>query len=424
MLVLSLGLLLHPVWADDEPSPPPSPDGDAEELPTDDPPEEDTPEVPDIAALEARIAALEATQQAAALEDLLRDAEAAAAEAPAPVPPAQVGPGAFNPALTAFGDGFWSVGFDGDGVAPESGPWMRSLELDLRAGVDPYAQAVAVLALHQDPPLGGAHAHDTVDTHATEDTHAEDPDDDTPLEAQAEDLGWEVAVEELYVDFVALPGGLTARAGLFKLPFGVVNRQHPHDLPWTQAPLAFRELLGPEGLSDTGVSLTWRPRWQAPVTLTLQGAAVAGETFHAAGITPGWLGRGELFADLGAVDVSAGASATGRESDAVFGGDLMVRWKGSSWRSVLLLAEALATTEGSRGGYAALQVQPTRPLYLGLRLDAVDGELGGEAAASWYTSEFLRLRLSLAREEAAWLAQGQLTFVWGSHPVEPYWVNR
>jgi hypothetical protein len=297
------------------------------------------------------------------------------------------------------------MGLDDDGVNPASGPWMRSLELDLRAAVDPYATAVAVIALHQDPPLGGGH-------------DGEEPG------AEGEEPGWEVAAEEVYVDFVALPYGLSARAGLSLLPLGMANRQHPHDLPWTQAPLAHRELLGAESLSDVGLTVSWQPRLRGPIALTATAAALSGGDFETGTLTPGWLGRGEAFTEVGAFDLSLGATGVGRGADAVLGGDLMVRWKGSSWRSFLLLAEALATTDGGAGGYAAVQLQPTRLVYVGARVDRLPGEWGAEGVLSWYASEFLRLRLSLAREEAAWLAQSQLTFVWGSHPVEPYWVNR
>jgi len=359
--------------------------------------------------LQARIAELEAAQEQAALDDLLREAEAAAATAPPPAPAVPARAGAFNPGLTAFGDGFWSVGLHDGAVSEASGPWIRSLELDLRADVDPYAKAVAVMAFEQESPLGG---------HAVEDTGGGEPSED---DGHAD---WAVVAEEVYVELVALPAGLSAQAGLFRLPFGITNRQHPHDLPWTGEPLVIRELLGEEGYADTGVVASWRPRLGLPLALTATAGALAGTPFHAETVAPGWLGRGEAFAEVEAFEVALGASGTGRGSERVLGADLMARWRGSSWRSAMLMAEVLAASDGRRGGFAALQVQPSRPFYLGGRVDWLDGERGFELDASYYTSEFLRLRASLGLEDDTWLAQLQLTFVWGSHPVEPYWVNR
>ena len=79
---------------------------------------------------------------------------------------------------------------------------------------------------------------------------------------------------------------------------------------------------------------------------------------------------------------------------------------------------------GPIGWTATLQVQPTRPVYIGLRVDNMDEDWQYAAYLSYYTSEFLRLRAGAATDLDTWIADAQLTFVWGSHPVEPYWVNR
>ena len=111
-----------------------------------------------LAALEARIAALEAqltqTQQA----DLLKEAEALAApttDSAAP-PPARASFNAMNPGITAFGDVVGQLGLGPDGVTPGSTLYLRSVELELRAAVDPFAKADVVLAFEQEaPPLDG-----------------------------------------------------------------------------------------------------------------------------------------------------------------------------------------------------------------------------------------------------------------------------
>ena len=329
-------------------------------------------------------------------------------EAPAP-PPRAVLQNALNPRLTAFGDALLSVGGHGDEIDPASSPWLRSLELDLRADVDPYAKAVAVLAVHQEPPVGLGHGHGD---EAEADSHS----------------AFTVVPEEVYVDFVSLPGGFGVRAGQFKLPFGITNKMHPHDYPWPDAPFVFTEMLGGEGVADAGAYGSWRAGNALGFGLTVQAGAVAGGHWDPLGETavPAWFGRAELFYDFGAVDVGLGASSFGLRDQHLDGADLLLRYTPSGWRSVVLMGEGFRQDE-DLGFTSTLQVQPARRVYVGAR---VDGELGDHVhlayggTASFYTTEFLRLRAGFTTDGDTWLANGQLTFVWGSHPVEPYWVNR
>ena len=41
-----------------------------------------------------------------------------------------------------------------------------------------------------------------------------------------------VEVEEGYITFTSLPGGLLAKVGKFREQFGKVNTMHTHVLPW------------------------------------------------------------------------------------------------------------------------------------------------------------------------------------------------
>ncbi len=311
---------------------------------------------------------------------------------------------AFNPALTAFGDVFGTIGVrDGD-VTAGSGPWIRSLELDVRAAVDPFANAVAILAVEQ-----------------------EQPELEPDPSVGAEPTAFEVAAEELYIDLVSLPAGFSVRAGGFRQPFGITNRTHPHDDPWPDTPLPLVEFLGEEGLNEVGATVEWHVPNPAGVGLTLIGGANGGTRFDGDGDDPlpGWIGRAEVFHDFGRVDFGVGGSATGLRDAYVAGGDLLVRWRANSWRSVVLIGEVLTETTGALGGYGALQIQPTRPLYIGGRIDWVDSELQAGGFVTFYTSEFLRFRAgAMADTSGLVTTNAQLTFVWGSHPVEPYWVNR
>jgi hypothetical protein len=342
--------------------------------------------------------------------DLLRmEAELLLAQQTPPAPVQNHPANGFNPSLTAFGDLHSTLGFHDGEVIEGSGPWLRSFELDVRSAVDPFADAVAVIAIEQGPPIdlapGGDHESHGHGDHGEVEVHA----------------------EEVYVDFVALPRGLSARVGAFLQPFGVTNRSHPHDWPWPDTPLAVVEAFGEHGFRDVGAVLSWRTGLADSVALSLQGGALAGALGDEDSTGPGWIGRAEAFAEWGQSldwELALGTSATGVGSAAVSGVDAMLRLRASQRQSIMLLAELLRNLEGHTGGYGALQVQMSRPFYLGLRVDFEEEIEQWGAYASIYTSEFLRFRAGLSKAGELWGAHGQLTFVWGSHPVEPYWVNR
>ncbi len=365
------------------------------------------------------------------IDDFLgQPAELPVAAAPTPTPAAP--PNALNPRITAFGDVMTTVGVDADGVMPGSGPWLRSFELDLRADVDPFAKAVAVIALHQEQP-------------ELEPSH----DEEVALEEDEHDhVSFSIAPEEVYIDLVSLPGGLSARLGQQKLPFGLTNRMHPHDWAWPDAPLPFEAVMGEEGMADVAATAAWTVPNPWAVALTLTGAVTAGDIFDSEreDALPGWLGRAEYFGDYGQVELGLGASSTGQRDARVDGADAMLRWRKNSWRSVVLMGELFRSVEGEAdddhdhdeadehdhetsgagpiGWTTTLQVQPTRPVYVGLRVDQYDDSWQYAAYLSYYTSEFLRLRVGATTDLDQWIGNAQLTFVWGSHPVEPYWVNR
>jgi hypothetical protein len=65
-----------------------------------------------------------------------------------------------------------------------------------------------------------------------------------------------IEVEEGYITFPTLPGGLLMKAGKLRSTFGKVNTMHTHVLPWADRPLVTKNLLGgDEGISDAGVSV-------------------------------------------------------------------------------------------------------------------------------------------------------------------------
>ena len=391
---LSLFLWANLAWAGDPvpaESPPPSAPLDAP------PPDSPPPESPTFTPEE--------------LEALLRDAEAAVADTPPPPPqaPARASFNAFNPGLTAFGDIVGQLGASPDGVASGSTLYVRAVELELRADVDPFAKADAVISFEQEAP---------------------------PIEGGAGE-GFGAEPEEAYVDLVSMPAHLSLRIGKFRAPFGIVNRVHNHDLPWVDRPAA-AAALGDEGIVDTGASLGWIIP-MGPAALTLTAGAFSGDGFDETNerANLATLGRAELFAGFRTLDVALGASVVADAGEGGFtdpeadsapttGADLTIRWRPNPRRSVLLAAEGFRDPAGDLSGYASLQVQPGRNTYVGVREDILSTGLVHNLFATYYTSEFLRVRVGggYAPTTQTGTALAQLTFVWGSHPVEPWWVNK
>jgi hypothetical protein len=186
-------------------------------------------------ALQQKVAALEAAQPRAAVPSLPPAPPTPPAETPAAgvqVPAGAAGAGGptgalpvygttsalskiFNPDIAVIGN---FIGAAGKNEAdPRPALNLDEAELSLQAIVDPYARADFFLA------------------------------------ASPEGL----EIEEGFITFPTLPGGLLAKVGKLKAQFGKVNTMHSHVLPWVDAPLPLTNLLGgEEGLNDSGVSVS------------------------------------------------------------------------------------------------------------------------------------------------------------------------
>lgn len=194
-----------------------------------------------LEALQRKVAALEAGAQRPAAEPAAPPAAAPPAGTPpagTPPPPAvETPPGAagaggpsgslpvygnvsalskiFNPDIAVVGN---FIGAAGKNEAePLPGLQLNEAEVSLQAIVDPYARADFFLA------------------------------------ASPEGL----EIEEGFLTFPTLPGGVLAKVGKMKAQFGKANLFHSHNLPWVDTPLPIRNLLGgDEGLNDSGVSVS------------------------------------------------------------------------------------------------------------------------------------------------------------------------
>jgi hypothetical protein len=339
----------------------------------------------------------------------------------------------FNPRITAFGDLTGRLALGEHPLENEAGERidnhiaLREVELDLRADVDPYAKAVLILAVEKEGPKDR----------------------------------YDIDVEEGYVTFETLPWNLRAKAGRWRQEFGVANNTHRHDLPWFDDPYPLQRFLGEEGLDSDGVSLLWL----APgVPLQAQATLLEPSGWFPAhdAEEPAYLGRMSYFHDVtdhawlqAGASVLYGKTTAGGSRDALLGGgDLTFKYTKDIATSLVLTGELYALrrerpdAEGGEvdralGFFVAAQVQPgLQRWYFGARYDwdnyasEVEGnrEWAISGFVSYYTTEFLRIRVGYEHREIEVGTRGgpadldtifaQLTFVFGSHPAEPYWVNK
>jgi hypothetical protein len=344
---------------------------------------------------------------------------------------------AFNPRVTVFGNFVGRADSDTvrneDGDAVDNRFNLREVEVDFRAAIDPWADGVLIIALESEVPGE-----------------------------------FDVGVEEGYATLKKLPildsapMGLKLTAGRFRPEFGRLNKVHTHELPWTTRPRSYQTFLGEEGYIESGLN--------AEVFIPTPGdnnaLAAAAAVLNGGNLPVGEENRGEDLAYLGHLkwfwdlapghDFEIGSSVYSGNFDAggdldsrLYGLDLTYKWKPykqGEWRSFILGGELfIADIDEADGGsatplgyYLWSQYQLDRNAYFGVRYDFTE-ELDDDsletdtyaAFLTYYTTEFLRLRLGYEHTKSdvaemdgldtGWL---ELNFVFGSHPVEPYWVNR
>ena len=238
-----------------------------------------------LAALEAKLGAVPAAPvQTTPATPPTADVPAGAAGAGAPQSPLPIygNPAAsskiFNPDIAVIGNFLSTAGRNT--IEPSPGFEMREAEVSFQAVVDPYARADFFLA------------------------------------ASPEGL----EIEEGYVTFSSLPGGLLAKVGKMKQQFGKVNTLHAHTTPWADTPIAMRNLLGgDEGLNDAGISvskLLLNPWFFLEATGEVYRGS-SGGVFEAT--KPGnvsWLGRVRGYRDLSeGTNLDIGASIARGHND-------------------------------------------------------------------------------------------------------------
>ena len=142
---------------------------------------------------------------------------------------------ALNPEISVSADFFGHFNKDD---AQEHNFFPREFEFSFVSNLDPFSRAKVFLSHHG----AGAEIAPFEDAgHA----HGE--------EEGAGGLG----VEEGYVEWVGLPGGLRLKLGKFFQQFGQLNRWHAHALPFQSRSLPHLAFIGEEALAQSGVSVHW-----------------------------------------------------------------------------------------------------------------------------------------------------------------------
>jgi hypothetical protein len=365
-----------------------------------------------IAALEERLAALEkgpATPPAApeppAPTPVADSSATAAAVAPA------LSSKVFNPDIAVIGNVVGAAGPTPGGGEPSLS--LQESEFSFQAVVDPYARADFFLTFGPE----------------------------------------EVGVEEGYITFPALPGGVLGKVGKMREAFGRVNTEHPHTLPFADRPLISRNLLGGEALNDSGISLAKL----LPVPgffLEATGQVFRGESDVFQAPRRGdlqYVGRLRAYRDLSeSTNLDLGGSVAygnnGAAADSktrLLGADLTLRYRPlrrSIYTGLLARGEAVwsrredpATgTQDAFGAYAYLGYQFARRWTAGVRLDTAEHadaasrrDRGGSFVLTYRPSEFSLVRGQYRR--TTWADAGpanellfQFLFTIGAHGAHPF----
>lgn len=334
-----------------------------------------------LEALEARLAAVETTPPAPT------PAPATASQAPS-VAPAPLASKVFNPDIAVVGN---FLGAAGSNDRPDAPPplEMSEAEASFQAVVDPYARADFFLTFGPE----------------------------------------EVGIEEGFITFPTVPGGLLVKVGKMRDAFGKVNAMHVHALPWTDRPLVVENLAGgEEGMSDSGISVS-KLIPNRLLFLEATGQVYRGESAVFAAPSRSdlaYLGRLRAFRDLGeSMNLDLGGSiayghngVTADTTTRLVGADLTFRWRPlrrAIYRRFLGRSELVwsrregeGATQNAFGMYAQADYQFARRWYLGARYDfserAYDTSLadeGGSLLLTWWPSEFSQIRGQYRRTQFA-----------------------
>lgn len=330
----------------------------------------------------------------------------------------------FNPDISANFLGLWGNGSaisDDPITSPHRGFSLQETEFQFAANVDPYSKAVMTFAIAQEDG---------------EESYSIDP-------------------EEVYLETISLPN-VTLRAGKFKLAVGKHNQLHTHAFPFIDAPLIHQQLLGDEGLNESGVSASFLfpTSWYSEVIVQafslrnekLFGSEKSSDTGGLLKFKNLWDLNQDLTLEFG----TSGMIGKNRmdKSSSVIAADLTFKWRPAEggkyqafiWSTEYLQGDRKGTVDANGkplarlGGLASwLQYQfaerwwvQTRYEYLGIvREDVIPFQTKQSLLLGFFPSEFSGLKLQYdhittqgSDSQYAILLQYSISI--GSHPAHAY----
>jgi len=358
---------------------------------------------------------------------------------------------ALNPEISVNADVFGHVNADDTG---EDNFFAREFEISLISNLDPFSRAKVFLSRHNE---GGelspfAEGHDGHE-------HGE------------HGSGTGFGVEEGYVEWVGLPGGLGVKLGKFFQQFGQLNRWHAHALPFQTRSLPHLSFIGPESLAQTGASVHWLApfggiggTYEATLEVTRsENEMLFGESnsLSVLGHINGfWNLSSSTDLDLGFSWINGTFAAAARSLDRnLYGAEAAITWRppgrsryrGVSVRGGIMAVDRVASGSGhdeehdeeheeehelsgrAFGFWGMGEVRLSESWLVGARLGRSGNPEDLDETAwlfsptlSWWQSEYVRLRLEYDLLGRSFVDGGegrlllQATFAMGPHKHETY----
>jgi hypothetical protein len=393
-----------------------------------------------VDSLTREVARLTADGQAEEPQDALaqlRAAAQAAAGDPQPVTPdeeSSVGRGralqALNPEISVTGDIFAHVNQDD---VQQDNFFAREFEISLVSNLDPYSRAKVFVSRHSPggefSPFAGP-----------EEEHA--------------DEGF--AVEEGYVEWVGLLGGVSLKLGKFQQQFGQMNRLHSHALPFQTRSLPHLAYVGEESLAQTGVSMHWLlpiggdvGTYEATLEVTRsESEALFGESGRASvlgNLNAFWVLSPSTDLDLGLSWINGSYEDSAALIDRnLLGAEVAFTWRppararyrGVTFKGGVMVLDGLVPAVGQDravGLWGGLETRVAESWLVGARADRVENPSDPDQSAwlvsptlTWWQSEYVRARLEYDLLGRSALASNegrvvlQVTFAMGPHKHESY----
>ena len=289
--------------------------------------------------------------------------------------------------------------------------------------------------------------------------------------------GGEFAIEEGYVEWVGLPGGLGLKLGKFFQRFGTMNRWHSHALYFQSRSLPHIAFIGEDALAQTGGSLSWLVPLRGFGTYELTGEVTRGsnESLFGESSRPTGLGHLNAFYEISrSTDLDLGFSwlrgqfeEEGEESKVrnLLGVETAFTWRpperslyrGLVLRGGVMAVDGLAHEEheeeehgegpedgmegvdedenGTRamGLWSMAELRLSKRVLAGARFDRTENPAHPEESAwllsptlTWWQSEWVRIRLEYDLVGRSFLegSEGRfflgVTFAMGPHKHATY----